>query len=331
MFTLQCRNVQQVLPAAVALLRSVGVERDSRAGRVLVAPGPVTTLYERPEERALFYPERDANPFFHLMESLWMVAGRDDAAWLARYNARIGQFAEDDGRFHGAYGWRWKGHFGLPQIDVAVDMLRKDPTTRRVILAMWDAVSDLGVSKRDLPCNAMIHLQRNPADERLDMTVFCRSNDVLWGCYGSDSFNLSFLQEYVAARAGIPLGRYWQVSDNWHGYLDTVSQIFDMAPMENPYEAGEVRAFPLVQDPEAWEADMAMFVDEGTRAIGYREPFFRCVAVPMARAWDAFKTDSPQRHLDAIGEVTACYAPDLRRAGREWLTRKRDRWIKTRG
>jgi len=214
MFVLQCRNVQQVLPHAIKLLQVAGVSRKSRAGDVLVAPGPVTTLYERPDERVLFWPERDANPFFHLMESLWMVAGRDDAAWLARYNARIGQFAEDDGRFHGAYGKRWRSWFGIDQIEIASRMLRDDPVTRRVMLQMWSSLADLGATKRDLPCNSMIHLQRNPADERLDMTVFCRSNDVLWGCYGSDSFNLSFVQEYVAARAGIPAGRYWQVSDN---------------------------------------------------------------------------------------------------------------------
>ena len=47
-----------------------GELQNSRAGEVLVAPTPVTIVYERPQERVLFDPLRDANPVFHLMESI---------------------------------------------------------------------------------------------------------------------------------------------------------------------------------------------------------------------------------------------------------------------
>jgi hypothetical protein len=47
----------------------------SRAGDVLVAPHPVMSVTSIPTERVLFDPARDANPFFHLFESLWMLAG----------------------------------------------------------------------------------------------------------------------------------------------------------------------------------------------------------------------------------------------------------------
>ena len=44
------RNVCQALPQGLALLDLQGKEEDSRAGRVLTAPCPVTTVYTHPEE-----------------------------------------------------------------------------------------------------------------------------------------------------------------------------------------------------------------------------------------------------------------------------------------
>ena len=41
---------------------------------------------------------------------------------------------------------------------------------------------------------------------RLQMTVHCRSNDIIWGTYGANAVHFSILQEYVAARIGVDLG-----------------------------------------------------------------------------------------------------------------------------
>ncbi len=90
MNVISVRNVHEALPEALRFLRQTGVPRDSRNGAVLQAPCPVTTVYRRPDERVLFWPERDANPFFHFMESLWMLAGRNDVAWPADLAAPYG-------------------------------------------------------------------------------------------------------------------------------------------------------------------------------------------------------------------------------------------------
>ena len=82
MHVIRARNVQEALVVGLQDLRRYGVERESRNGPVVVFPEPVTTVCERPEERVLFHCERDANPFFHLFEALWMLAGRNDLAYL---------------------------------------------------------------------------------------------------------------------------------------------------------------------------------------------------------------------------------------------------------
>ena len=74
MKVIDTRNVNTALRWALPELLKEGVEEPSRNGLVLVMPTPVTTVYQRPQERVVFSPERNANPFFHLMESLWMLA-----------------------------------------------------------------------------------------------------------------------------------------------------------------------------------------------------------------------------------------------------------------
>jgi hypothetical protein len=77
MHVINARNVNEAYVVGLGYLRAYGKEQNSRMGKVLVVDHPVCTTYERPYERVLFNSERDANPFFHFMESLWMLAGRN--------------------------------------------------------------------------------------------------------------------------------------------------------------------------------------------------------------------------------------------------------------
>ena len=82
MKVIDARNVNEAYAMGMKHLRDHGHVEETRAGKVLVTPYPVTTSYLVPMERVLFDPQRDANPAFHLFESLWMLAGRRDAKFL---------------------------------------------------------------------------------------------------------------------------------------------------------------------------------------------------------------------------------------------------------
>lgn len=139
MIVLEVRNVREALPRGVALLLQGGVREESRAGPVLVYPGPVSTVYSHPCERVLLNPVRDANPFFHLAEALWMLAGRRDSAFLDNFVRDFGSRFADDGVVHGAYGYRWRHALGFDQLDVVVQKLRDNPADRQAVIQMWDA------------------------------------------------------------------------------------------------------------------------------------------------------------------------------------------------
>ena len=70
------KNVNEAFRELVGGIHDRTIEatrHESRNGPVLVIEEPVTVCYENPNERVLFNTRRDANPFFHLFESLWML------------------------------------------------------------------------------------------------------------------------------------------------------------------------------------------------------------------------------------------------------------------
>ena len=251
---LKTRNVNSAFRTIVAGVKSgeiPTVATDSRAGKVLQVAEPVLVTYSNPRERVLFNSARDANPFFHLFEALWMLSGRQDVAPLAYYNSRMKDFSDDGRTFNGAYGYRWRKHFDvtdnseegpyIDQLDLLVKHLKENPASRRAVLQMWTVEDDLLKvdTSKDVCCNlsVMFSLREIPweyPNERqrrhteevtgyvprhvLDMTVTNRSNDAIWGLLGANYVHFSILQEYMAARLGVEVGQYHHFTNNLHFY-----------------------------------------------------------------------------------------------------------------
>lgn len=398
-------------------------QKDSRNGPVLMLEEPIIVTYERPLERVLFNVARDANPFFHLYESLWMLSGSNDATPLSLYNGRIHQYSDDwsdddgdgkpGGRLNGAYGYRWRRargpmvadmerrvfqRHGHDQLDLLVAHLKADPNSRRAVLQMWNVEDDLlriggactcqadrtgpsaeahavwcpaaqSVSK-DVCCNlsAMFSLRETrqytetqgadwiggssrPAVV-LDMTVTNRSNDLVWGMLGANVVHFSFLQEYMAARLGVGVGVYNQMSNNLHVYLnnfkpqewlreddDYVEPEYTDGKMETTTAANTTwrtfanfRPFPLIRDPARFEVELPAVVEhygDADRLVetslplpDMQEPFFLDVVVPMLQAYHAYK----RRGASVMMWAKQIKAEDWRAAAINWLSRRMEKW-----
>lgn len=346
MITIEARNVNDALWSGANIIRQYGVQSETRNGPVLVLPGPVSTFYTCPQERVLFNEVRDANPFFHLVESLWMIAGRNDLKALTPYVADFGRYSDDGKTVPGAYGHRWRNHFladsprlnTLDQLAWAIRRLKEDPTDRRVVIQMYDAETDQPAADRggkDIPCNLMAL----PAivDGKLNLTVFNRSNDMVWGAYGANAVHFSVLQEYLAAMIGVPMGYYWQVANNYHAYLSTldkapvewpwgVSKVHPTAgqPIQDPYGRNVVRPMDMFSGQSEKEIleDINMFFEDPAR-IGIRSPFLRKVACPMVMAHRAFKANKKTGILDASEILEQIPADNDWRVGATlWLTNR---------
>jgi hypothetical protein len=348
MQVIRATNVNDALKQGTELLRTVGVREDSRNGPVLRVQEPVCTVYSRPDQCVLFAPKRDANPFFSLVESLWYLGGRDDLKALTPYVKRMAEFSDDGGVTQPAsYGKRWRdwfmdvgddnGHFpSFDQLDWVVQRLRKDPADRRVVISMWDASADphrADQGSKDVPCN--LSIVPYVTGDRLNILVTCRSNDAILGAYGANAVQFGILLSYLAARLGLEVGEYRQVSVNLHQYE---SQKFEAEEWEDPYVTGRVEPYPIFKDfdqvaglgdvhrERMIKQDLLILFEHGWReaATKARWPFIRQVAAPMMAAhehWRAHKK-RPGSYQEVIGILRHCAASDWRLAATQWMGRR---------
>lgn len=338
-----CRNVNDGFIEGMRMINDYGRPQPSRYGDVLAVDGPVTVIYDRPHERVLFNEKRDCNPFFHFMEGLWMLAGRNDVEFVAHYAKRMREFSDDGHILHGAYGYRWRRHYWLEgeyevdQLVLLVDMIKEDPTTRRAVLTMWDPVVDLlprtdGKTPKDLPCNTQIYfrVRKEKSQTLLDMTVCNRSNDIIWGLFGANAVHMSMLHEYMAAMTGLGLGKYVQFTNNFHAYervyrplLENLGSCEKLGVMPyDPYKyPSKLRPYQMVTDPNTWNSDLTTFMlNEGRKQTTiYSNPFFHEVAQPISIAWEHYKK---KEHRKAIEALERCGAEDWALACQLWVQRR---------
>ena len=331
MQVINCRNVNDGFIKALDKIETEHIVLESRAGEVMEFPTPVTTVYKNPTERVLFEEIRDANPFFHFMESVWMLAGRNDLEYVVNYNKRMSEYSDDGVTLHGAYGYRWIKHFTFDQLDIIVKRLKDNPDDRRCVLQMWDPKVDLNRDGVAVPCKTAIYFKVR--DGKLNMTVSNRSNDVIWGTFGANVVHMSILQEYVARSIGVKVGVYNQVSDSFHVYTniftdmwkklaeDDVFDFYSMRNYINPYVNKALAPYPLMKvEKEIWDKDLIKFLNR--KPFGdkkFKDSFFSKVACPMQDAWFLYK----QKEYDfALSEVQCCASGDWALAGFDWINRR---------
>lgn len=337
----------------------------SRNGDVLVSKMPVVTTYYAPRHRVLINSARDPNPFFHLFESLWMLAGRNDLAFPQKFVSTFGQFSDDGETLWGAYGYRWRNHFGYDQLAMLIEEIKRNPSTRRAVLQMWDGGAawdyEDGVTGRgnkddclgdlnrainggkDVPCNTAAYF--DTIGGKLNMTVTCRSNDVILGAYGANAVHFSVLLEYVALMTGLPLGVYRQFSNNYHLYTDLypglkfereadIVVLADSVNASCPYSTpGILRSRDysreLVQSPplmvkgeeQCFHEDLEAFMD-GFDIEDLTTRFFKGVVGPMYETWQAWKVKDFE---EAEHLTLSIRADDWRSAAQDWLNVRKER------
>ena len=111
MYVFKIEDPNEGLAEVLRALRKEGLEDTSRNGPVLRFPRPVCLHYPNPRQRILSSEVRDANPVFHLFETIWMFAGMNEIAPLLLYNPGMAQYSDDGTMLRGtAYGHRWRNH-----------------------------------------------------------------------------------------------------------------------------------------------------------------------------------------------------------------------------
>lgn len=178
------------------------------------------------------------NLAFALAEIIWIVRGRSDSLFLTFFNSQLPKFTGATEFLHGAYGQRLRGAFGIDQLESAYRALKYNPSSRQVVLQIWNPVTDLPAPDgnpraADIPCNLCSILKVRSG--KLDWLQIMRSNDLFRGLpYNLVQF--SYLQEIMAGWLGLEIGQYHHLSDSLHVYEDSLRYFKKLTKVENSYE-----------------------------------------------------------------------------------------------
>lgn len=158
-------------------------------------------------------------------ELLWFLRGDTNVKYLQENGVRIwNEWADENGDLGHIYGYQWRswpdynGGF-IDQISEAVDQIRNNPDSRRIIVSAWN-VAD--IPNMNLPpCHAFF--QFYVADGRLSLQLYQRSADSFLGV----PFNIAsyaLLLMMVAQVTGLQAGDFVHTLGDAHIYLNHLDQ-----------------------------------------------------------------------------------------------------------
>jgi thymidylate synthase len=158
-------------------------------------------------------------------ELLWFLRGESNVAYLHENGVTIwDEWADAEGELGPVYGvqWRqWRAADGrtIDQISAAVDLLRRDPHSRRIVVSAWN-VGELDRMALT-PCHALF--QFFVADGRLSCQLYQRSADIFLGV----PFNIAsyaLLTHMMAEQTGFEVGEFVWTGGDCHLYSNHLEQ-----------------------------------------------------------------------------------------------------------
>ena len=137
-----------------------------------------------------------------------------DRAFVENY---LGNITSDAGaeNVEYTYGQRLRSWFGVDQVERAIQQLKTNPNSARVVMSLWDVQGD-GV-KNNPPC--LNHIWLRIVEGRLCLTATFRSND-MYGAWCANAFGLKALSRAIAQSVGVDDGVLIIVSQSAHIYGD---------------------------------------------------------------------------------------------------------------
>lgn len=115
----------------------------------------------------------------------------------------------------------------IDQVEKAIEIFRKDPSRRTVVMHTWIPLRDLAKftpQRKDTssPCVVLIHPQL--VEGKLNFNVVMKTND-LYSAWMGNAYALTELQKYMADRLGAKVGHYTHFSVAMQVY----SEVFEAA------------------------------------------------------------------------------------------------------
>ena len=154
-------------------------------------------------------------------ELLWYWSSRNDLAFINKFSNFWNKVTDDGITANSAYGYILQEKHGFNQIEKIIELLKKDPNSRRAVLNI-NVPNEHVIETHDEMCTICLNYQiRNG---KLHSTCVMRSNDFNFGLRNDLAYFL-YLQKYIADRLGLSYGTYTHYVFSMHMY----SRDFDFA------------------------------------------------------------------------------------------------------
>jgi len=159
-------------------------------------------------------------------ELLWFLNGDTNVKYLNDNGVRIwNEWADENGDLGHIYGYQWRSwpdYAGgtIDQITEAVNMIKNNPDSRRIIVSAWN-VADIPNMKLP-PCHAFF--QFYVANGRLSLQLYQRSADIFLGV----PFNIAsyaLLLQMMAQVTGLKAGDFVHTLGDAHIYTNHLEQV----------------------------------------------------------------------------------------------------------
>ena len=183
-----------------------------------------------------------------IYELLWFLNGDTNVHYLQEHGVRIwNEWADENGELGPVYGAQWRswrcpdGKF-IDQIKEAVDTIKNNPDSRRIIVSAWN-VADIPNMKLP-PCHALF--QFYVADGRLSLQLYQRSADIFLGV----PFNIAsyaLLLMMMAQVTGLEAGEFIHTLGDAHIYTNHFEQVKEQMSRE-PRALPKMTLNPEVKD-----------------------------------------------------------------------------------
>ena len=160
-----------------------------------------------------------------ICELLWFLRGDTNVQWLREHGVTIwDEWADANGELGPVYGKQWRAWLApdgrtIDQIKDAVQLLRTNPDSRRIIVSAWN-VGELDQMKL-MPCHAFF--QFYVADGKLSCQLYQRSADIFLGV----PFNVAsyaLLTHMMAQQCDLQVGELVWTGGDCHLYLNHLDQ-----------------------------------------------------------------------------------------------------------
>ncbi|HEV7445067.1 MAG TPA: thymidylate synthase [Steroidobacteraceae bacterium] len=205
-------------------IRDTGIRKDDRTGtgtlsvfghqmRFDLSAGFPLVTTKRVHLRSIVY------------ELLWFLRGETNVSWLREHGVTIwDEWADEKGELGPVYGKQWRAWLApdgrtVDQIAQAVEQLKRNPDSRRIIVSAWN-VGELEQMAL-MPCHAFF--QFHVAAKRLSCQLYQRSADVFLGV----PFNIAsyaLLVHMFAQQCDLEPGELIWTGGDCHLYLNHLEQ-----------------------------------------------------------------------------------------------------------